>query len=251
MSSLEQAPTRVGERSASPGLVGAQVARTEASDDQWPVGSFGPVAVGANLVADRWTLLVVREMLEGATRFNEIHRGLPCLSRSLLTSRLRHLERLGLVARVPVVGGSRADYLLTPSGRALSTVVDALGSWARDWAMPGAGAHEPGTDASAVLWRFFRALDMSAVPSRGVNIEFRFIGGVPSQGWIRADRRMQRAGLGHPEGAVDLVVTASAQVLDELWSGARQCDPTIEEGEIAFDGPDSLARAFRRWFQRP
>ena len=118
MSSLEQAPTRVGERSASPGLVGAQVARTEASDDQWPVGSFGPVAVGANLVADRWTLLVVREMLEGATRFNEIHRGLPCLSRSLLTSRLRHLERLGLVARVPVVGGSRADYLLTPSGRA-------------------------------------------------------------------------------------------------------------------------------------
>ena len=215
--------------------------------DWWPVDSYGPVAVAAQVVGDKWTLLVVRELLEGITRFNEIHRGLPGLSRSLLASRLRQLEHAGLVDRVALGGSSRHyEYILTPAGAGLSTVIEALGAWTRDWRLqPAAGVN---SDAPTVLWRFFRSLDLSALPRAGIGIEFRFLDADPARGWIRAHRDRPRAGLGHPEGDVDLVVAAAPLVLDDLWRGVRQCDPAIESGDIRFDGPSTLARSFRRWF---
>lgn len=224
----------------------------EAASEWWPVDSFGPVSIGAQIVGDRWTLLVVRELLEGATRFNDIHRGLPGLSRTLLASRLRRLDRLGLVQRVPLnLGGKYVEYRLTPAGEGLSVVIQALGTWTRDWLLHPDTDHVSGADASTQLWRFFRSLDTSALPKAGVGIEFRFVGGSPARGWIRLDRLRPRAGLGSPEGDADLVVLATPGVFDDLWSGLRECDTAIEGGDIVFVGPARMARDFRRWFVAP
>ena len=227
-------------RSYVQGMSAGDRALPKPDGDWWPVDSHGPVSIGAHLVGDRWTLLVVRELLDGATRFNDIHSGLPGLSRSLLASRLRRLERLGLVHRVPLdVGGKYVEYRLTPAGAGLSGVIQALGAWTRDWQLQPAG--DEGPDGPTMLWRVYRSLDASALPSAGISIEFRFVGGVPSRGWIRADRRRLRAGLGNPGGNVDLVVTAAPRVFDDLSSGVRQCDPAIEAGDMIFDGPAGLA----------
>lgn len=220
--------------------------------DWWPVDSFGPVSLGTEIVGDRWTLLVVRELLDGATRFNDIHRGLPGLSRSLLASRLRRLDRLGLVRRVPLtLGGKYVEYHLTPAGAGLSEVIRSLGAWTRDWQLQPAGDPVAGVDPSTVLWRFFRSLDTSAVPRAGVNVEFHFVGGSPARGWIRLDQLRPRAGLASLEGDVDLVVLATTRVFDDLWTGLSTCDTAIDSGDIVFDGPARMARDFRRWFVNP
>ena len=145
---------------------------SESVGEWWPVDSYGPVSVGAQLVGDRWTLLIVRELMDGATGFNQLHRGLPGLSRSLLTSRLRRLEGLGLVRRVSLERrGTPVEYHLTPPGLGLSGVIHALGTWTRDWHLP---ATAQTADSPTALWRLFRTLDTSALPRRGVSIEFRF-----------------------------------------------------------------------------
>ena len=145
--------------------------------------------------------------------------------------------------------GTPVEYHLTPPGLGLSGVIHALGTWTRDWHLP---ATAQTADSPTALWRLFRTLDTSALPRRGVSIEFRFPGGAPSRGWIRADRRHPpRAGLSHPEGDVDLLITVAPDVLNDLSTGVRACDPAIERGEIVIEGPVNLARAYRSWFITP
>ena len=96
-------------------------------------GQYCPVALGSEVLADRWTPLILREMVLGSTRFNDIERGLPGISRSLLLQRLRHLERKGVVAIVPVAGGRGNEYHLTPAGKDLEPVIMALGEWTVRW----------------------------------------------------------------------------------------------------------------------
>src|SRR3954467_9438878 len=88
---------------------------------------YCPISMGSDVIADRWTPLIVRELVLGNTRFNDIARGLPGISRSLLTARLRHLEKRGVVERWS------SEYHLTPAGRDLEKIIDAFGRWAVEW----------------------------------------------------------------------------------------------------------------------
>ena len=97
-------------------------------------GHYCPVALGSEILAERWTPLILREMIAmRSTRFNEIERGLPGISRSLLVKRLKQLERRGVIAIVPAPGGHGNEYLLTPAGRDLEPVIMALGEWTVRW----------------------------------------------------------------------------------------------------------------------
>src|SRR5215207_1319186 len=93
---------------------------------------YCPVAKATEILGDRWTLLIVREMLGGASGFNELQRGLPGISRSVLTERLRSLERAEIVARRTGPKGRTLEYRLTPAGRDLEPVVQAIGEWGAD-----------------------------------------------------------------------------------------------------------------------
>lgn len=94
---------------------------------------FSSLPVGARLLGDLTTLLIVRELHQGARRFNEIHRSMPALSRSTLVDRLRKLEHMGALRREPVPGAARHEYLLTPAGEALREVLVSICTWTTTW----------------------------------------------------------------------------------------------------------------------
>jgi DNA-binding HxlR family transcriptional regulator len=96
-------------------------------------GDYCPIAVGVEVLGDRWTPLVIRELMVGAGGFNEIHRGIPRISRTLLAQRLRLLERRGLVRREPGPPGRPGRYTLTPAGESVTPIVWAMGHWAAEW----------------------------------------------------------------------------------------------------------------------
>src|SRR5579871_3648396 len=94
-------------------------------------GQFCPVAKGAEVFAERWTPLVLRELLEGSTRFNDLHRGVPLMSRSMLSIRLKRLEDIGVVTRKS--SGQGTEYHLTEQGREFAPIIRLLGEWGQRW----------------------------------------------------------------------------------------------------------------------
>jgi DNA-binding HxlR family transcriptional regulator len=97
-------------------------------------GQFCPVAMGAEIFAERWTPLILRELLLGSRRFNDLHRGLPRISRNLLTQRLHSLQKTGIIEQLDAANGHGHEYRLTQAGRQLGAVIESLGTWAYQWA---------------------------------------------------------------------------------------------------------------------
>lgn len=227
---------------------GDALPRLSGAPDGWvPPIEQCPVSIGARLIADRWTVLIVREILVGSTRFNAIHRGLPALSRTLLSSRLRYLERIGVVTHSAEASGARSEYRLTSSGLALRPVLEALGVWARDWQLP------PTADAAVsiptLMWQMYQGIERAALPARELTLAFRFPGGRPSSAWIHVGPETSGACIGVPERDADLTVVVDAEVLNELWWGKRACADAIARGDVGFEGPRHLAAAYPGWFR--
>ncbi|HTC66496.1 MAG TPA: helix-turn-helix domain-containing protein [Candidatus Acidoferrum sp.] len=147
---------------------------------------YCPVARAAEVFADRWTPLIVREMVLGGRHFNEIRRGLPGISRSLLVSRLRHLEDNGIVVR----HGTRAnltEYLLTESGNALKDVIEHLGAWGVKWAFGEPRADE--LDPALLVWKIHQRIDRSQLPSGRTVLEFDLAGRQGRRLWLVLEPR--------------------------------------------------------------
>jgi DNA-binding HxlR family transcriptional regulator len=118
---------------------------------------YCPVARASEILADRWTPLIVRELILGSHRFNEIERGLPGISRSLLASRLRDLEDAGVVERLPAAQSKVTAYHLSEAGRDLKTVIETLGAWGVRWAF---GEPKPEElDAGLLIWRIHQRIN--------------------------------------------------------------------------------------------
>jgi len=96
-------------------------------------GQFCPVAKAAEILTERWTPLLLREFVLGSHRFNDLHRGLPLMSRSLLAQRLKRLEAAGIIERRSGTDGQSAEYFLTPAGEEFGPVIEAMGRWGQRW----------------------------------------------------------------------------------------------------------------------
>src|SRR5215467_12507594 len=123
---------------------------------------YCPIAVGVEVLGDRWTPLVIRELMVGAGGFNEIHRGIPRVSRTLLAQRLRQLERRGLVRREPSARGRPGHYTLTPAGESVTPIIWAVGHWAAEWIF-GDPADED-CDGRSLLWRLHQLAIAAKLP---------------------------------------------------------------------------------------
>jgi DNA-binding HxlR family transcriptional regulator len=137
-------------------------------------GQFCPIAKASEVFASRWTPLIMRELMAGLHKFNDIHRGVPLISRAVLVARLRELEEHGIIERCPRADGGGHDYRLTPAGDAFRPVVSALGHWglahARDRIKPA------DLDPSILLWGFRKRADVGALPNHRVVVRFEFSG---------------------------------------------------------------------------
>jgi DNA-binding HxlR family transcriptional regulator len=183
---------------------------------------FCPVAKGAEIVATRWTPLILRELMCGERSFNDIHRGVPLMSRALLSERLRQLEGDGIVAKRARKDGRGHDWRLTRAGDALREVVDTIGRWGliygRDRIQP--GDHDPGV----LMWALRRRVDRDALPARRIVIRFD-LSGVPRSRtglrlyWLVLERDGVDVCARDPGYAVDVTIAGDISALIAVYLG--------------------------------
>lgn len=205
-------------------------------------GGFCSIAKAAEIFAERWTPLIIRELLMGSHRFNELERGLPRIPRSLLVQRLRSLERAGLVERR---GGRRPEYHLTLAGQELYDVVKGLGAWGQRWVNHDIGPDD--TDPQLLMWDMHRRINLDRLPQRRIIAQFDFTGLSRQTFWLLLERPEPSVCLHDLGFDVDVVVTADTLALHRIWMGRMSLSHALREGLIQVDGPSDLRRAFPSW----
>jgi DNA-binding HxlR family transcriptional regulator len=212
-----------------------------ASDD------YCPVARSVEVLGDRWCLLLVRELLRGVDRFNELERSVPGISRSVLAQRLRHLEREGVVDRRVGADGRATDYRLTDAGYELGAVVGALNDWGVRWRVPDGGPPDLDPDG-LVLW-VRRHVALEQLPDRRVVVGFRFRARGRRAYWLVMQPGEVSLCPEHPGYDEDLWVTTDPTTLYLVFLGRTALSTAMEDNALRVDGPPSLARALPRWFR--
>lgn len=212
-------------------------------------GQFCTVARGAEVIGQRWTPLVVRELLCGSTRFNDIHRGLPRISRSLLTDRLRTLEEVGVVRRVTT--GSGVEYRLTSAGEELRPIVMALGHWGARWI--GSRLKRDQLDAGFLMWDIRRFMKVEECPrGRCIVIHFRLRDAPAGERvwWLVVSGGEVDLCREDPGQEVTLVVDSTLRALTEVWTGDRDHEDAVRARTIRVVGAPSDTLALWRWLGR-
>jgi DNA-binding HxlR family transcriptional regulator len=207
-------------------------------------GQFCPVSKAMELLDERWTILVVRELLLGSRHFNELRRGLPKMSPALLSKRLKSLTRAGVVDRTEVDG--RTAYTLTECGSELAQVVDALGTWGTRWI---GELGEQDLDPHLLMWDIHRSVSIDGWPRTRTTIAFRLDGVAP-----RASRWWLVVAEGHadvcdfdPGYDVTGTVATSLRTLTRIWRGDVGWSHALLDGSVSVSGPAEVRRAIPAW----
>ena len=206
---------------------------------------YCPVAKASEILGDRWTLLIVREMLGGACGFNELQRGLPGISRSVLTDRMRSLERAEIVERRTGPSGKTLEYRLTPAGRDLQPVVQALGEWGVTWSFT--DPHPDELDPDLLIVWMARRVDREQLPSDRTVVQFDFRNPARRY-WMVLEPAEVSVCLQHPGFDVDLEVRVNTATLYRVYLGRVELGGAMRAGDLTLNGPTALQRAFARWF---
>jgi DNA-binding HxlR family transcriptional regulator len=205
-------------------------------------GQYCPIAMGAEIFAERWTPIVVRNLLTGCDSFGAILAGAPGMPRSLLSQRLRLLERKGIVERRSA--GRRVSYHLTESGHELAEVCYALGVWGTRWL-----DHQPSDlDAYMALWYFTVLVDRDELPPHRVVVRIDLTDeSRPNRYWMLLDRSGSEVCVTHPGYDDDLVITTDARWLVRWHTGTVSLATARRAGGMRFEGSRDLIRQFGRW----
>jgi DNA-binding HxlR family transcriptional regulator len=214
-------------------------------------GQFCTVARGAEVFGERWTPLVVRELLCGSTRFNDIRRGVPRMSASLLTQRLRKLEEVGVVKRVAGAAGGPTEYHLTGAGEELRPIVMALGHWGARWI--GSRLKRGQLDAGFLMWDIRRFVQLDEFPrDRSVTIQFRFTDAHAGERrwWLVVEGGSADLCRDDPGPEPTLVVESSVLALTEIWTGDRDAQEAVDNRAVRVRGGARDASSLWRWLGR-
>ena len=212
-------------------------------------GQFCPVAKAAEILGERWTLLILRELLAGSTRFNEIRRGIPLISPTLLTQRLRTREDEGLLARR---GDATAgwEYRLTEAGLELAPLVQLAGEWGQRWVR--SHLEESDLDAGLLMWDMRRRIDTAALPRQPVCIHVRY----PDQRsekrdwWLLVEDDTVDLCLRDPGREPDLEVVTDLRTMAAVWIGSLTLRAALDARRLQLSGPADLRRSMHRWLGR-
>jgi len=206
-------------------------------------GQYCPVALGAEVFAERWTPIILRNLLLGCERFAEILQGAPGLPRSVLAGRLRTLGRYGVVQQI--ASGRRTRYVLTDCGHELAEVCVALGTWGARWleARP-----EDDQDPYLALWTVSRMIDPGSLPRERVVVRFDLTGvRGPSRYWLVAGRTGNEVCVEPPGYPEDGVVTGDSGAVVRWYAGRLTLGAAQRAGRMTVTGPRWLERELARW----
>lgn len=210
-------------------------------------GQFCPIAKAAEIVAERWTPLVVAEMLAGSIHFSDIRRGVPLMSQTLLSKRLKELERVGVAERRGA-NPKRPEWHLTPAGRALAPVIQNLGEWGLCYAQD--PLQEGDLDVTILTWNIRRRVDPNVFGTRRVTLEFNFTD-VPKskrRWWIVNDRGNVDLCPTNPGFPIDVYITTDIRTMVHVWVGKLALSKAISSERIEVIGPRQLRDRLGSWF---
>ncbi|WP_273732453.1 winged helix-turn-helix transcriptional regulator [Mycolicibacterium septicum] len=207
-------------------------------------GQFCPVAKAMELLDERWTLLVVRELLRGSAHFNDLRRGVPKMSPALLSKRLKSLTRAGVVERSEIDG--RTSYSLTECGQELAGVVDALGSWGVRWI---GDLGEEDLDPHLLMWDMRRTVPIADWPRSRTTIAFVLDGVAPkaSRWWLTVSDGQADVCDFDPGYDVAGTVQTNLRTLIEIWRGDAGWARAVLDGSVALSGSADVRRAIPKW----
>jgi len=212
-------------------------------------GQFCPVSKASEVVAERWTPLVLRELISGCTRFNDIHRGVPLMSKSLLSKRLKELERAGVIVRREVPGEGVKGYFLTEAGESLRPIIIALGEWGHRYVRSNFSHQD--LDASLLMWDIRRLVQVGHLPDPRTVIEFEFTDqtGARRRWWLLKEAHADAIELclHDPGYEIDLRIQSDLETMTRVWMGDIDIPVALRSGDLKLDGAANLRLSFQDW----
>ena len=209
-------------------------------------GQFCPVSMAAEIFCSRWTPLILRELLAGTSRFNDLRRGMPRMSPALLSKRLKELEKAGIVSVVRGKGGA-VEYRLTSAGEDLRGVVVGLGMWGSRWVESQLSLRN--LDPTLLMWDMRRRLIPDPLPPRKCTIQFQYPELPPAKQnyWLVVDGGAVDLCYFDPGFEVDLLVRSPLRTMTAIWMGVTKLRQEIEAGNLELDGDPLIASAIQQW----
>jgi len=212
-------------------------------------GQFCPIAKAGEVLGERWTILIIRELLLGSTRFSDLQRALSQISPTLLTTRLNQLQDAGLVIRKKLPQQQRAEYRLTAAGRELEPIVMGLGEWGMKWARGQMSDDE--LDVELLMFDFARRIDVKELPGGRQVIEFLFTGLRKfARWWILVEESGQcELCLEKPPHEVGLQIRTDLRTLTEIWAGDTKLADARKAVRLQLTGHPVLIRTLPAWLR--
>jgi len=212
-------------------------------------GQFCPISKACEILAERWTILIVRELLCGSTRFSQLQRGLSQISPTLLTKRLNQLVQDEIILKKCQKGQRHAEYYLTPAGKELAPIVMRIGDWGQKWAR--SRMEDDELDVEFLMLDFYRRLDLEMIPGGKLVAHFAFpeLKTYPHW-WIVIDSEEERElCVAHPGRDVDISVKSDARTMTRIWFGETTLKHAMKEGLIKVEGIPVMTRSISRWLK--
>ncbi|KAF0190704.1 MAG: hypothetical protein FD165_2492 [Gammaproteobacteria bacterium] len=210
-------------------------------------GQFCPLAQATQLLCERWTLIIVRELLAGSTRFNELQKGVPLMSPTLLSARLKQLVEAGVIDRSGTKGAYA--YCLAPAGQELRPVVELLGAWGHRWAR--SDLNKGDLDAGLLMWDMRRTVDPAVFPRRRIVVKFAYPDAPKgARDWwlVSANGEMDLC-LDDPGHDVDIMITCPLKTMTEVWTCQRRFRDAVKSGDVNVMGDPKLALKLQDWLR--
>jgi DNA-binding HxlR family transcriptional regulator len=208
-------------------------------------GQFCPVALGAEIFAERWTPLILRELLLGPRCFSDLHRGVPRISKNLLTQRLESLRSSGIIEQVETDRERRHHYRLTVAGKALGPVIDALGAWGYNWACK--DLEDENLDPNFLMWSLRRMVRIDALPEERVVVAFRFRGHMDRYYWLVLQRPSVDLCIHDPGYEVTLDVEGTVSAFAHVCLGHVGLLQAMRNGDVEVRGAPRYRNALPSW----
>jgi DNA-binding HxlR family transcriptional regulator len=216
--------------------------------DHGSYGQFCPVAMASEIVCTRWTPLLLRELLCGSRRFNDLRRGVPRMSPTLLSRRLDELCKAGVVARVTGAKSASPEYHLTEAGEALRPIVMALGNWGQSWVDSKLSLKK--LDPSLLMWDMRRNFFPKPLPKHRCTLEFHYpdADATRQHYWlvVETDGTIDLCHF-DPGFEVNLILKGSLRAMTSVWMGASTLKQEVARGSIEIIGDRVAAAAFPKW----
>ena len=210
-------------------------------------GQFCPLAQATQLLCERWTLLIIRELIAGSSRYSELRKGVPLMSPSLLSQRLKSLVKAGVLRSRREHGVNH--YELTPAGQELRPIVELMGAWGHRWVRSDLSRQD--LDAGLLMWDMRRSVDADVFPDHRVVVQFEYPDAPDGaqHWWLISEAGKIDLCLDDPGHEVDLLIRSPLATMTAIWTCQRTLNDAVTKREVQVMGDPKLAANLQAWLR--